>query len=117
MRHGKCAWRQRSGGMREILDIDARERGREGMLRLPQCRDHHLAEQSGSGEWFGRAGQRATPLARFLWSVIVPRVRYARVKGRGPFDLPSSQPKRLATVRNSHANSSKAALVSSPLVL
>ena len=42
---------QRSGGTREILDIDACKRCREGMLGLSQCGHHHLAKQRGVGEW------------------------------------------------------------------
>src|SRR5262245_43726880 len=52
---------QRGGGMREILDVDARQRGGEGVLGLPQRRHHHLVEQHGAGERravhvVGRAG-------------------------------------------------------------
>ena len=31
--------------MRQILDVDARQRGGEGVLGLPERRHHHLAEQ------------------------------------------------------------------------
>src|SRR5262249_37698346 len=51
---------QRGGGMRQILDVDARQRGGEGVLGLPERRHHHLAEQRGAGRCavhvVGRAG-------------------------------------------------------------
>src|SRR5258706_11277572 len=41
---------QRGGGMGQVLDVDARERGGEGVFGLSQRRHHHLVEQRGAGE-------------------------------------------------------------------
>src|SRR5215475_12029748 len=40
-----CGLAQALGGARQVLDADARERRREGVLGLPERGDHHLAEQ------------------------------------------------------------------------
>src|SRR5216684_3639016 len=45
---------QEFGGLRQLLDIDARQRGGERVLGLPQRRDHHLAEQMRFRERQGR---------------------------------------------------------------
>ena len=78
---------QRGSGMGQILDIDARQCGREGMLQpLPTRAGDHFAEQGGVGErlsihLFGRpgcahdiVGGDAALLARKLVTARGPRV-------------------------------------------
>src|SRR5262249_21328323 len=50
---------QRGGGMRQILDVDARQRGGEGVPGSSQRRHHHLAEQRGAGRRAGHVVGRA----------------------------------------------------------